>query len=638
MNQIQIVDNSTGDIIYKSPLYEDILDESENKSNVVPPFNAYSKPGTVESDQLIYVNYGRVEDYTHLDSLKINVSGKIVIARYGKIFRGDKANLAYMHGAIGIILYTDPADYAIGQNDSSKVYPYDWWLPASGAQRGTIFKGSGDPLTPGYPATETAYRLGEDEPEAGLPKIITHPVGYGVAGKILQQMTGDNVTSKWEGAVPNVTYRYGGQLSNSTWKVKMRISTANKRVKTYNVIGIIRGAIEPDRYVLLGNHRDAWVFGAIDPSSGTAVMKEVSRVMGQLVKSNKWRPRRSIIFCSWGAEEYFLVGSVEWVEQYVKNLAERSLAYLNVDHALEGNFSLRAQSTPLLYDVIFSAAKKVPNPDSTEIHKTVYDKWKTSFPKDSSDPNSVPRVSGVGSETDYAPMVKMVGLPSCDIRYTFDPNKYPLSSYPLYHSKYETFKAVDEIMDRGFKHHQATGQVWAEMARSLADTMIIPLDVVNFANELLSLVNTLDDDYGTMLRNHSITFDDLKTVTDNLKTEAMAFKSRLKNVNKYNPLEVRQINDQLMLFERSFLDPQGLPGRPYARHVLFAESLVNTYAGSSFPGLVDSLFEIEKDLDQKGRWNIVKKHFSVILFTIESATSTLREVTKFMPVFIKGSS
>ncbi|XP_076097524.1 N-acetylated-alpha-linked acidic dipeptidase 2-like isoform X2 [Mytilus galloprovincialis] len=607
MNQIQIVDNSTGNIIYKSPLYEDILDESENKSNVVPPFNAYSKPGTVESDQLIYVNYGRVEDYTHLDSLNINVSGKIVIARYGKIFRGDKANLAYMHGAIGIILYSDPEDYAMGQTDTSQVYPHDWWLPASGVQRGTIFLRSGDPLTPGYPATETAYRLGEDEPEAGLPKIITHPVGYGVAEKILQQMTGDNVPLDWEGKVPNVTYRYGGQLTNSTWRVKMRISTANKRVKTYNVIGIIRGAIEPDRYILMGNHRDAWVFGAIDPSSGTAVMKEVSRVMGQLVKSNKWRPRRSIIFCSWGAEEYKLVGSVEWVEQYVKNLAERSLAYLNVDKALEGNFSLRALSTPLLYDVIFSATKKVLNPDSTDIHKTVYDKWKASFPKDSSDHHSVPRVSGIGAGSDYAPMVQMVGLPSCDIRYTFDHDKYQLSSDPLYHSKYETFKMVDQIMDRGFKHHQATARVWAEMARALSDTMVIPFDVVNFANELLSLVNTLDEDYGTMLRNQSIIFDDFKKVTDNLKAEAMAFKSRLRNVNKY-------------------------------KHILFAESKVNTYAGSSFPGLVDSLFQIEKDPDQKGRWNIVKKHFSVILFTIESATSTLRDVTKFMPVFNKDGS
>ncbi|CAC5396242.1 N-acetylated-alpha-linked acidic dipeptidase 2,Probable glutamate carboxypeptidase LAMP1,Glutamate carboxypeptidase 2 [Mytilus coruscus] len=428
---------------------EYLRDLSENPHLAGTPFDweqadklqKFWTDNELDEDQLIYVNYGRVEDYTHLDSLKINVSGKIVIARYGNIFRGDKANLAYMHGAIGIILYSDQADYGMGKNDSSQVYPYDWWLPASGAKRGTIFLGSGDPLTPGYPPTETAYRLGEDEPEAGLPKIITHPVGYGVAGKILQ-------------------------------KVKMRISTANKRVKTYDVIGIIKGAIEPDRYVLLGNHRDAWVFGAIDPSSGTAVMKEVSRVMGQLV----------------------------------------------------------------------------PNPDSTEIHKTVYDKWKASFPKDMSNPNSVPRVSGIGSGSDFAPMVQMVGLPSCDIRYTFDPNKYQLSSYPLYHSKYETFKAVDEIMDR----------------------------------------------------------DDLKTVTDNLKTEAMAFKSRLKNVNKYNPLEVRQINDQLMLFERSFLDPQGLPGRPYARHILFAESLVNTYVGSSFRGLVDSLFEIEKDLDQKGRWNIVK--------------------------------
>ncbi|CAC5368895.1 NAALAD [Mytilus coruscus] len=199
----------------------------------------------------------------------------------------------------------------------------------------------------------------------------------------------------------------------------------------------------------------------------------------------------------------------------------------------------------------------------------------------------------------------------------------------------KNIRIKDQKYSFKFQHHQATGQVWAEMAKGLIDTMVIPLDVVNFAIELLSLVNILDDDYGTMLRNHN----DLKTVTDNLKTEAMAFQNQAeKKVNKYNPLEVRHINDQLICLKDPFLDPQGLPGRPYARHVLFAESLVNTYAGSSFPGLVDSLFEIEKDPDQKGRWNIVKKHFSVILFTIESATSTLREVTKFMPVFNKGSS
>ncbi|XP_061183780.1 N-acetylated-alpha-linked acidic dipeptidase 2-like [Saccostrea echinata] len=628
MNRI-FVYNSTNQIVWESALYEPILDPSENKSNVVPPFNAYSAPGDISSMELVYVNYGRVEDYRWLaNSTNINVTGKIVLARYGKIFRGDKVNQAYLHGAIGIIIYSDPADYAV-DGENSQVYPHDWWLPDTGTQRGTIFLGQGDPLTPGYPATENAYRLNESDSEAELPKIPSHPIGYGVAKTLIGYMSGAEVPQSWKGAL-NITYKYGGQLGNSGWRIRIRISTKNSKRRTYNVFGIIRGRIEPDRYVLLGNHRDAWVFGAIDPSSGTAVMKEVSRVMGNLARTNRWRPRRTIVFCSWGAEEYGLIGSTEWIEQYVKNLGSRAVAYLNVDIAVQGNYSLRSLGTPLLNSVIYDATKKVPNPDEQELAmKTVYDKWLSSFPDTD---NKLPRISNMGSGSDYAPFIQRVGLPCLDIRYTFDSNKYKISSYPLYHSKYETFKVVDEIMDRGFKRHRAVGQTWAELARNLADSLIIPFKVEDYAHKLQSLVKQLDSDFGALMRKNGIQLDLLYNASSLFTSETTAFQKSVDSVNKKDPFAIRKINDQLIQLERAFIDPQGLPGRPLARHVLFAESSVNTYAGSSFPGLADGMFEIEGSPDEQRRWEIVKKHFTVILYTIESAASTLREASRFMPL------
>lgn len=382
--------------------------------------------------------------------------------------------------------------------------------------------------------------------------------------------------------------------------------------------------------MLLGNHRDAWVFGAIDPSSGTAVMKEVSRVMGNMVKTGKWRPRRTIIFCSWGAEEYGLIGSTEWIEQYVKNLASRAVAYLNVDIAVQGNYSLRSLGTPLLNSVIYDSTKKIPNPDDQDtVKKTVYDKWLASFPNTE---KTLPRIADMGSGSDYAPFIKRVGLPCLDIRYTYNSNQYKLSSYPLYHSKYETFKVVDEIMDRGFKRHRAVGQAWGEIARSLADSLLIPFRVQDYAQKLNELVKQLDSDFGTLMRKNGIQFDLLYNVSNLFTKETDAFQKFVDSVDKRDPFAIRKINDQLMQLERAFIDPQGLPGRPLARHILFAESSVNTYAGSSFPGLADGMFEIESSPDEASRWEIVKKHFTVILYTIESAASTLRDVHKFMPL------
>ncbi|XP_065943873.1 N-acetylated-alpha-linked acidic dipeptidase 2 [Magallana gigas] len=628
MNRIFVYD-SAGQVRWKSALYEPILDPSENKSNVVPPFNAYSAPGDVNSTDLVYVNYGRVEDYRWLaQNTDINITGKIVLARYGKIFRGDKARQAEIRGAKGIILYSDPEEYA-DDSENTDVYPHDWFLPESGTQRGSIYIGIGDPLTPGYPATETAYRLNESDPNTMLPKIPCHPIGYGVAKTLMSYMSGDQVPASWRGGL-NITYRFGGPLKQSGWKIRIRISTANTRRKTYNVFGVIRGSVEPDRYVLLGNHLDAWVFGAIDPSSGTAVMKEVSRVVGNLVRSKKWRPRRTIIFCGWGAEEYMLMGSTEWVEQYVKNLGNRAVAYLNMDMAIEGNYTLRIRATPMMQSVVYDATKKVLNPDNTDTQfKTVYDKWLHAFPNSD---KTQPRILGLGTGSDHAAFIQRAGLPSIDFLYTYNWDKYRIASYPLYHSKYETFKAVDEFMDRGFKCHRASGQVWAEVARNLADSLVIPFKIQDYANKLRDGVEELDRNLGSLMRRNSIQTDLLYEATDLFAAEVASFQKRVDTVDRKNPFAIRGINDQIMLMERAFVDPEGLPGRPLARHIVFAESSTDSYSSATFPGLVDGMFEIEGDTDEERRWEIVKKHFSVVLHSIDSAISTLRDVSSFMPL------
>ncbi|XP_052768673.1 N-acetylated-alpha-linked acidic dipeptidase 2-like [Mya arenaria] len=624
LNYVELLDDQ-GNSMYKSNLTEPILTPEENKTGVVPPFNAYSPPGDIQG-VIVYVNYGRVEDHEYLEqNTSVSVKGKIVLARYGKIFRGDKVKQAEIRGAIGIILYSDPDDITAG--DVDKVYPNDWWLPPSGAQRGSIYIGVGDPLTPGYPATEWAYR--KRDPNEYMPGIPCHPVGYGIAIELMRSLAGGVVPEDWRGKM-NVTYRFGDAFQNQGWKARIFITTHSKVVTTYNVMGIIRGAVEPDRYVLVGNHRDAWVFGALDPSSGTATMMEMSRVIGQLVKSGKWRPRRSIIFCSWGAEEYGLVGSIEWVEHYTKILQARAVAYLNVDIAVEGNSTLRALGTPLLYRSLYSATKKVPNPNSTEVaagRSTVYDTWYNTYPWQG---YHRPEVKLPGSGSDYAPFRDRIGIPCVDIRYSWNKNKLKLSSYPMYHSVYETFYLVDRIMDIGFKYHTAVGQVWIEMARQLSDEVILPFNVTDLTNVIEDQTDSLLDRFGQLLSDNQVDIDLLRGAVKNLTNTVERFENKLEEVDKTNPYVVRQVNDQLMNIEKAFIDPNGLPGRKYKHHLLFTESSVDNYAGSSYPGLSDALTRIVHGDNATQQWEVVHKHFSVLLFVLQSAQSVIRDVSNFM--------
>ncbi|XP_041370396.1 putative N-acetylated-alpha-linked acidic dipeptidase [Gigantopelta aegis] len=631
-NFIRLLDGHDN-VVYESPAKEANL-TGEDQPDVVPPFNAYSAPGKITNNDLVYVNYGRVEDYNFLENnASLTVNGKIVLVRYGKIFRGSKVQIAERHGALGIIMFSDPADYTWPAEDT-RVYPQTWWLPPSGAQRGTTFVGSGDPLTPNYPALDTAYRYSKDTVVPSLPKIPAHPIGYGIAEKLLREMAGQEVPPEWRGGI-NITYRFGSKFKNPAWKIQMDISTNDVMRKAVNVIGIIRGAVEPDRYIMFGNHRDAWVYGAIDPSSGTAVMKEVSRVLAVKVKSGKWRPRRSIMFCSWGAEEYGLVGSTEWVQHYIKNLRERAVAYLNIDIAVQGNYTLRATGTPLLIRAMFDATKKVPNPNESEKaagRPSVYDTWFKNIPwKDKNKkPLGIPKVGSLGSGSDYAPLLQKSGVTGIDFRYTYNTDKYKISSYPLYHSVYETFYAVKNLMDKQFKYHQAVARVGVELTRNLADSLIIPFNVSDYAWQLEEYRQTLDADYGSVLRAKISTYDKLQEVIANFSKEVEAFNTRVANLNRNDPMAIRMVNDQLTLLEKAFLDPQGLPDRPTKKHIIFAENSNDAYAGSSFPGLVDILFEIDKHTNMSARWEQAKLHFSVILYIIDAAAATLRDVTGFV--------
>ncbi|XP_063296558.1 N-acetylated-alpha-linked acidic dipeptidase 2-like [Pelobates fuscus] len=620
-NYVAIVssDGTESDI---SDKVEKILSPDQNDSTVVNPFNAYSPSGVIVGDP-VYVNYGAVEDFHYLTrNLSMNLNGTVAIARYGKIFRGDKVKNGQTFGCAGMILYSDPADYVAG--DLDRVFPDDWWLPGTGAQRGTVLNTDGDPLTPFYPAIESAFSLDEKD-ISNLPLIPVTPIGYNDAQKYLSKMAGIEAPSAWKGKL-NLMYRVGPGFESpfEERKLKLYVKSYNVKKTIRNVIGFIEGKYEPDRYVVLGNHRDAWVFGAIDPSSGTAAMMELSRSMARMLEKG-WRPRRSILFCSWGAEEYGLIGSTEWVEEMGKVLGPRTVAYLNVDLSLAGNSTLRALATPILHKLLFEAAKTVENPNPDEVkagRKTVFDTWVANLPS-SYDP-TIPRIGNLGSGSDYSSFLQILGISSADVRYTYD-QKYSLSSYPMYHSVYETMDLVSRIMDRGFKYHQAVARLWGEMALRLSDDVIVTLDCVQYATTMQRIVRDVEKTYGPLLQEKGITFDTVKKAANEFKAATRALQKRAENANKQNPLEVRKINDQLMLLERAFIDPLGVAGNLYHRHVIYAPNQHNQYAASSFPGLAAAMFDIEHDPNQELRWQQVQKEISILAYTINSAASTMHD-------------
>ncbi|XP_072528216.1 N-acetylated-alpha-linked acidic dipeptidase 2 [Salminus brasiliensis] len=623
-NYISVVDQH-GDEVFNSSLSEPVPEGYEHVTDIVPPYSAFSAQGQPEGD-LVYVNYGRTEDFFRLErELGVNCTGKIVIARYGKIFRGNKVKNAMLAGAKGIVLYSDPADYCA---EGVEPYPAGWNLPGGGAQRGNVLNlnGAGDPLTPGYPAKEYTYRPSLEE-GVGLPKIPVHPIGYHDAVHLLKNMGGASPPAGWTGAL-NVSYRIGPGFTHDFLqnKVRMNIHTYNQVTRIYNVIGKIRGAQEPDRYVILGGHRDAWVFGGIDPVSGAAVVHETVRAAGTLMHKG-WRPRRTLIFASWDAEEFGLLGSTEWAEDNVKMLQERAVAYINADSAIEGMYTLRVDCTPSLHTVVYDITRQVMSPETGEEGMTLYESWhrRDNWTSD----RDAPRISKLGSGSDFEAYFIRLGITSGRARYTKNRRTERYSSYPVYHSVYETFELVERFYDPTFRRLEAVGRVRAGLVFRLSDALIIPLDCNEYAHSLAQYSLTIQQlalQHPEAMQQYSVTFDALFSAVQNFTQAAADFHQRLQTLDTTDALAVRMVNDQLMYLERAFIDPLGLPGRPFYRHVIFAPSSNNKYAGESFPGVYDALFDIENAADPHTAWDEVKRQISIAAFTVNSAAATLHPV------------
>ncbi|XP_005720764.1 N-acetylated-alpha-linked acidic dipeptidase 2 [Pundamilia nyererei] len=620
-NYISIVDH-LGNEVFNTSLAEPVPQGYEDISNIVPPYSAFSAKGQPEGD-LVYVNYGRTEDFSQLQrEMGINVTGKIVIVRYGKIFRGNKVKNAVLAGAKGIIMFSDPADYWA---DGIQPYPDGWNLPGRGVQRGNVLNlnGAGDPLTPGYPAKEYTYRVSPED-GVGLPNIPVHPIGFHDAFRLLNNMGGEIPPNNWKGAL-NVSYRIGPGFTDEfkSQKVRMNIHTNNQVTRIYNVIGKIRGAQEPDRYVILGGHRDAWVFGGIDPMSGAAVVHETVRSAGRLL-STGWRPRRTIIFASWDAEEFGLLGSTEWAEDNARLLQERAVAYINADSAIEGMYTLRVDCTPSLHTLVYDITKQIPSPEEGEEGVSLYKSWhkRDNWTND----RDAPRISKLGSGSDFEAYFIRLGIASGRARYTKNTKTERYSSYPVYHSVYETFEIVEKFYDPSFKRLQAVAQVRGALIFLLADSQLLPLDVNEYADSLRKYAQSiaqLAQKNLVEMETYKVSFDSLFSAVENFTVAARDFHERLQTLNKADPLQLRIMNDQLMYLERAFIDPLGLPGRPFYRHVIFAPSSHNKYAGESFPGIYDALFDIQNSADPAKAWEEVKCQISIAAFTVHAAAMTL---------------
>ncbi|XDV32908.1 hypothetical protein PO909_003568 [Leuciscus waleckii] len=439
-------------------------------------------------------------------------------------------------------------------------------------------------------------------------------------------MGGPLPPDNWKGSL-NISYRLGPGFMDGFQqnKVRMNIHTNNQVTRIYNVIGWIRGAVEPDRYVILGGHRDAWVFGGIDPVSGAAVVHENVRAAGKLMKRG-WRPRRTLIFASWDAEEFGLLGSTEWAEDKARVLQERAVAYINADSAIEGMYTLRVDCTPSLHTLVYDITKKVLSPEEGEEGMSLYESW---HKRDNSTDRDAPWISKLGSGSDFEAYFIRLGIASGRARYTKNRKTERYSSYPVYHSVYETYEIVERFYDPSFRRLEAVARVRGGLIFSLADSLILPLDCTEYASSLSKYANSIHQlalKHPAAMQQFGISFDSLFSAVENFTVAARDFHQRLDQLDTSNALDVRMVNDQLMYLERAFIDPLGLPGRPFYRHVIFAPSSHNKYAGESFPGIYDALFDIENAVNPQKAWDEVERQISISAFTVNAAAGTLKPV------------
>ena len=627
-NKIYLLDDA-GEVNFTSQHKEEELRAGDDHPTFVHGFNAFTPAADVEGT-LVYVNYARVEDVRELEDLlgEDFLKDKICIARYGKIYRGNKVKNCQDRGAKGVILFSDPADVAILGTEPENVYPNTQFLPGSGIQRGSTFIGDGDPLSPGWASVENAYR--EDPSEVyGIPKIPAQPIGYHDAQVLMEKIGGaDPPSDKWKGKL-NVDYKLGGEFKEpwKNWKVKLSTHNYERTIKSANVIGIIKGNVEPDRYVMLSNHRDAWGYGAIDPSSGTAQLMEVAKVFSQMKKSG-WRPRRTMMFASWAAEESGLMGSYEWVYEHLSKLQQRTVGLVNTDNCVSGPI-VKPQASPVMRDIVVDALKHAEDP-TTDSGRNYYDFFKEWTNQDNDGPEKDIKIGHLGSGTDHAAFAFYAGIPAFNLRFKDDDKKFKgLGQYATYHTGFETFYLVDEIVDPGYKIHKACAQTSIHALMQMADSAVLPFNARLLPQAMQEALDAFDGaNVSKTLQENGASLEYVKRAVKELQTAADKFMDMIENDDsiKTNPMKLRMVNDQLMFLERTLLMDGGIPEQQGVRHAIFAPGKFNKYGGGGFPAIPDLLHNIDrlesKELEK--RWKAIKKHVSDLMIMIRAAAKFLK--------------
>ena len=549
----EVIVEMTSPSAWRASMREDPIPE-DPYTQIAPekaglPYHAYSASGEITAP-VVYAGSGNPADYDALARRGIDVRGRIALVRYSVpySYRGFKALTAQQRGAAGILIYSDPADDGAGKG---AIYPNGPWGPESHIQRGGIvydFMVPGDPLTPGWASVPGARRISKSD-AASLPAIISAPLSYKDARVILEAR--DPI-------------------------VRLKVRSDDRIREIWTVTGMIVGSERPDDVVIVGNHRDAWIYGGVDPSSGSAALMELAHTLGGLARSG-WRPKRSILFASWDAEEFTLTSSTEWGEQHAAGIADGAVAYLNVDSAASGP-AFTATAVPALNRLILEAAQAVRDPASgipvaaaSRDRRSLQGSLPTGSPHELVD-------NRLGSGSDYTVFLNHLGIPVADL--TFD------GPYGVYHSIFDTHEWVARIGDPGFRYHAALVQLWGLLVLRLANADALPLDYVPYADRVAGFIKDVERRAAGTTAGPA--FEELHAAAAALKNAALDYNRKREDaLARADVNELQRLNARLMRVERALVDPAGIPGRPWYRHLIYAPKY--TYAPEVLPGVAEAV-------------------------------------------------
>jgi N-acetylated-alpha-linked acidic dipeptidase len=531
-----------------------------------PTVNGYSGQGDVTAE-VVYVNYGLIEDYAQLDSLGISVRGKIAVARYGRSFRGIKAREAEKHGAVALLIYSDPQEDGYVRGD---VYPAGPMRNRNGVQRGSVMNVDGDPATPGYASKPGAPRLPESRME--IPRIPVIPVSYGNASELLEGLRGHDIPQGWQGGLP-FRYHVGpGPVRARLLVTDDRATHGTKPI--YDTFGVVRGSEFPDELVIVGGHRDAWGPGAADNVSGTVSVLEAARAVAEAVKAGH-RPKRTIMFATWDAEEWGLIGSTEYVEDDSLRLLRGGVAYLNQDVAAQGA-RFGGGGSPSLRATLRDIARAVPDPNGKG---SVYAEWRrASAVADTAEP----AMGDPGGGSDFAGFYNHLGMPIAEWGFG--------GPGGVYHSQYDDFNWMNKFGDPGYVYHAAAAKIAAGMVLRLANAEILPYDYVEFARTMQRYLPAIDRALASHKWNASTSA--LQAAISGMEQEATAYSAARDRALAAGimPREQRAaVNRALLGVERALTRPEGLRTRPWFRNLIYVADENNGYANMVFPSVNEAI-------------------------------------------------